>query len=118
MIATNIIIKVLSSIFMCELSLILVFLQLRLVLLQFLVFNLPSDDLILQFLFLRVEYFCLLLHILIFRVVFVDGEKERTGVMDTFVGEVVESEEESGLLVRGFVYLRDVVVQYIGLPVL
>ena len=50
--------------------------------------------------------------------VFVDGEKERTGVMDTFVGEVVESEEESGLLVGRFVYLRDVVVEYIGLPVL
>ena len=49
---------------------------------------------------------------------FVDGEKERTGVMDTFVGEVVESEEESGLLVGGFFYLRDVVVQYIWLPVL
>ena len=38
--------------------------------------------------------------------------------MNTLIGEVVESKEEAGLPVGRFVYLRDVVVQHIGLPVL
>ena len=117
-IATNIIIKFLSCIFMCKLSLVQVFLQFLLILLQFIVFDLPSVNLILQFLLLRVEYFGLEFHVLIFWVMFIGGEEERTVVMNTLIGEVVESKEEAGLPVGRFVYLWDVVVQHIGLPVL